>query len=284
MPTTLSDGRLFFAAGGKRQNPAFGMIRNRTFDGQSFYHAGQLNYTAQWHRSLTLQSAYTFSKSIDDDSVTFAHNESSNSIGIPVNNPRFNRALSNFDVRHSFVTNTQWLTPARTSGWAQLISSWRLGGVISVASGLPFSATLGYDAARTLTGRPDRLGGQRPDLKPGASNNPVTHDPLRWIDPSAFQRPVPGFLGNLGRNTISGPGLFQADLFLGRVFHPPWTGDHVKIDFRAEAYNATNHANFDLPDPSRMQVFSSSSTPEDVGRITSAGPSREIQFGIKVVF
>lgn len=284
VPQVLPDGRLFFPAGSKRQNPAFGMIRNRTFDGQSFYQAGQLNFNGQWRRGLSLQSAYTFSKSIDDDSVTFAHNESSNSIGIPVNNPRFNRALSNFDVRHSFVTNTQWLAPTRSSGWSRLLSAWRIGGVVSVASGLPFSATLGYDAARTLTGRPDRLGGQRPDLRPGASNNPVTHDPLRWIDPSAFQRPVPGFLGNLGRNTITGPGLFQADLFLGRVFRPPFTGDRVKIDFRAEAYNATNHTNFDLPDPSRMQVFSSTSTPEDVGRITSAGPSREIQFGMKVVF
>ncbi|MGJ5819354.1 TonB-dependent receptor [Paludibaculum fermentans] len=284
VPTTLPDGRLYWPAGGKRLNPAFGMIRNRTFDGQSFYQAGLLNFTGQSRRGLTWQAAYTFSKSIDDDSVTFAHNESSNSIGIPVNNVRFNRGLSNFDLRHTFVANTQWLSPRLRSNWGRLFSTWRIGGVITRTTGLPFSATLGYDAARTLTGRPDRLGGQRPNLAPGASNNPVTHNPLRWIDPSAFQRPTPGFLGNLGRNTITGPDLFQSDLFLGRIFHPSWAGDRVRLDFRAEAYNATNHTNFDLPDPTRMQVFSSNSTPEDVGRITSAGPSREIQFGLKVVF
>jgi outer membrane receptor for ferrienterochelin and colicin len=283
-PTVLPDGRLYFPAGGKRQNPAFGMIRDRTFDGQSFYQAAQLNYTGQWRQGLGLQVAYTFGKSMDDDSVTFAHTEAANSIGIPVNNPRFNRGLSNFDVRQAFVTNTQWQLPMRSSGWSRLWSAWRLGGIVSLSSGLPFSATLSYDAARTLTGRPDRLGGQRPDLKPGVSGSLITHDPNRWVDVSAFQRPVDGFLGNLGRNTLSGPGLFQADVFLGRMFNLPWTGERAKLDFRIEAYNATNHTNFDLPDPTRMQVFSRTSMPEDVARITSAASSREIQIGVKVLF
>ena len=284
VPTVLPDGRLYFPAGGKRLNPAFGMIRNRTFDGRSFYNAAQAGFHGQIRRGLLYQASYTFSKSIDDDSVTFAHNESSNSIGIPVNNPRFNRGLSNFDQRHVFASNVLWQLPSRTAGWAPLWSHWRVGGLIAASSGLPFSATLSYDAARTLTGRPDRLGGQRPDLRPGASNNPVTGDPNRWIDPSAFMRPVPGFLGNLGRNTIIGPSLFQADLYLARQFAVPHLRERARLDFRIEAYNATNHTNFDLPDPTRMQVFSQTSTPEDVGRITSAGPSREIQIGIRLLF
>ena len=284
VPVVLPDGRLYFPAGSQRLNPAFGMIRNRTFDGQSFYQAAQAGFQQNLRRGFQFQAAYTFGKSIDDDSATFAHNESDNSIGIPVNNPRFNRGLSNYDVRHVLVLNGQWEAPRFGGVAGALASDWRVGGIFTYGSGLPFSATLSYDAARTLTGRTDRLGGQRPDLAAGASNNPVTGDPNRWFDPSAFARPVPGFLGNLGRNTMTGPGLVQMDAFLARQFNVPHAGERARLEFRIEAYNCSNHTNFNLPDPSRMQVFSRTSTPEDVGRITSAGASREIQMGVKLLF
>ncbi len=284
VPVTLPGGLLYFPTKGKRLNPAFGMIRNRTFDGQSFYQSAQLAFQLREWKSLQLQSAYTFSKSIDDDSVTFAHSEADNSIGIPVNNPRFNRGLSNFDVRQHFAVTGQWQAPTKAGGIERIWSNWRIGTIVTLATGLPFSATLSYDAARTLTGRPDRLGGQRPDLVPGASTDPVTGDPNRWFDPAAFQRPRDGFLGNLGRNTMTGPGFFQTDIFVARQFSVPGAGERLKLDFRVEAYNATNHTNFDLPAPARTQVFSRTSTPEDVGRITSAEPSREIQIGVKLLF
>jgi hypothetical protein len=284
VPITLPGGLLYFPAKGKRLNPAFGMIRNRTFDGQSFYQSAQFAFQLRSWKGLQLQSAYTFSKSIDDDSVTFAHSEADNSIGIPVNNPRFNRGLSNFDVRRHFAVTAQWQAPTKTRSIERIWSNWRIGTIVTLSTGLPFSATLSYDAARTLTGRPDRLGGQRPDLVPGASTNPVTGDPNRWFDPAAFQRPKDGYLGNLGRNTMTGPGFFQTDLFVARQFSVPGDGERLKVDFRVEAYNATNHTNFDLPAPARTQVFSRTSTPEDVGRITSAEPSREIQIGVKLLF
>jgi len=281
---TLADGRLYFPPTGGRLNPAFGMIRNRRFDGQSFYQAGQVSYRLPLRAGFSLQSSYTFSKSIDDDSAFFAHTEADNSIGIPVDNPRFNRGLSNFDVRHHFVTNAQYEVPSRgRSGWARLWEGWRIGPLATLASGVPFSVTLSYDAARTLTGRPNSLGGQRPDLRPGATHC-VTGDPRRWYDPGCFSRPQPGFLGNLGRNTLTGPGLASVDFVLARRIRLRSAGEGPSLDFRVEAYNALNHANFDLPAPARTQVFSATSVPEDAGQITSAGPSREIQVGAKFTF
>lgn len=140
VPTILPDGRPYRPVGGKRFNPSFGMVRTRTFDGQSFCQAGLVNFTGQWRRGLTLQPACTFSLSIDDDSVTFAHTESSTSIGIPVNNVRFNRGLPDFDLRHSFVTNARRLTPKMASRWAGLHRKFRIGGGVSPATVMPLPA------------------------------------------------------------------------------------------------------------------------------------------------
>jgi hypothetical protein len=61
-------------------------------------------------------------------------------------------------------------------------------------------------------------------------------------------------------------------------------GEQSSVDFRFEVFNLFNRVNFALPDPQRMEIFDRSSTREDVGRITNAGASREIQFGIKFRF
>lgn len=151
-------------------------------------------------------------------------------------------------------------------------------------TGSPFSALLGYDAARTRTIWTGGVAGQRPDLAPAAGSNPVTGDPLRWFDPSAFVRPVEGFLGNVGRNTLRGPGLDNLDAALVRQIALPGINEAARLDLRAEFFNTLNHTNFDLPTERRMQVFNRDSAPDDVGRIASAGPSREIQVGLKLVF
>ncbi len=285
-PEVLPDGRLFFPANGKKLNPNFGMIRDREFNGHSFYDGLQAYLEKRWHRGFQFQASYSFGKSIDDDSTTYARTDSTNSIGIPIaGDHKFNRGLSDFDARHSFVWSGLWEAPSPSRGLAHvLFGGWRAGSIVTLSSGMPFSVTLSYDAARTKTSRPDYRGGQRPDLRFGASNNPVTGNPDQWFDPGAFQRPVDGFLGNLGRNTIIGPGLATVDVGLTRQFGLRRFREGARLEFRAEGFNALNHTNFNLPDPSRLQVFSATSTPEDVGRITSAGPSREIQLGLKLVF
>ena len=285
-PVILPDGRRFYPQDGQKPNPNFSMIRNRLFDGQSFYHALQTAVEGRFSPAVQWQAVYTWAKNIDDCSATFAQTEADNAIGIPVNGDhKFNRGLSNHDVRHHFTGNAVVSLPApRRAAFKRLLGEWQLSTIVALAAGVPFSATLEYDAARTRTARPSRLGGQRPDLRPGASNNPVTGDPARWFDPGAFQRPADGFLGNLGRNTMIGPGLASWDVELSRQFALPRLGERARLQWRLEAFNLPNHANFDLPTPERMQVFTSTSVREDAGRITSAGASREIQFGVKLTF
>jgi hypothetical protein len=263
------------------------MIRDRLFEGHSFYHGLQLEHVRRWNDSFHFQGSYTFSRSIDDSSSTFAQTEAVNSIGIPLNgNSRFNRGLSNHHLKHRLIANGGWILPSPEGSnvAAALFGGWQAGLIALYTSGLPFTATLDYDAARTGTSRPDFRGGQRPDLRPGASNSPVTGNPDRWFDPGSFVPPVCGFLGDLGRNTILGPGFANLDFSMAKGIMIPELREGARLELRFEFFNLLNTTNFDLPESERMHVFDASGIPEDVGRITGAAPAREIQVGLKLIF
>lgn len=286
IPEIQPDGRLYFPANGTKMNPNFSLLRVRNFDAQSFYHGLSLRLERRFRRGLQVSAGYAYAKSIDDSSNYLSISEASNTGLLPVNgNPRFNRGLSGHDVRHALVVNGVWDIPFRGPRAARAVfGGWQAAGIATYNSGLPTSAWLGYDGARTRTAETDRRSGQRPDLAPGAPRNLVTGDPNGWIDLSAFRRPEPGYLGNLGRNTIIGPDLFSADVsLLKRVALARW-GEGASLDFRFEFFNVTNRVNFEMPDSARMEIFTTTGVREDAGLISSAGNPRQIQFGVKLRF
>ena len=285
-PELLPDGRLYFPADGERINSMFGRIRDRRFEAHTFYHALNTQFRRRFTKGLQGQLSYSFSKSIDDSSNFFSTTEGANSISLPVNEqPRFNRGLSAHDVRHYFVANGVWEIPIRDGhGWRLILGGWQASTIVTYASGLPTTARLAYDAAGTQTSSNDEESGQRPNLLQGRSNNPVTGDPNGWVDVTAFSVPAPGYLGDLGRNTIIGPDLASVDFSLVKRMKLLRLSDSAEIDFRFEAFNLFNRTNFDLPTVERMAIFDEDGVSEDAGRITSAGPSRELQFGLKLRF
>ena len=125
---------------------------------------------------------------------------------------------------------------------------------------------------------------ERPDLKPGANNNPVLsdgRDPTRYYDSSGFAVPTLGFFGNLGRATVIGPGLATVDFSFAKN---TTVTERVKVQFRAEAFNALNRANFSAPDST---VFRSAAgiPSATAGRINSVSTtSRQVQFAMKILF
>ena len=112
----------------------------------------------------------------------------------------------------------------------------------------------------------------------------MTGDPNGWIDVTAFSAPAPGYLGNLGRNTVIGPDLATVDFALVKRVSLPQLGDSGSLDFRFESFNLFNRTNFDLPTVDRMAIFDEDGVSEDAGRITNAGRGRELQFGLKIRF
>lgn len=278
-----------FAAG--PLNPARGTVALLSSDASSFYNSLQVALNGQFGRGISLQARYTYSKSVDDAST--GPNGGSTQFGLLRTQER---ALSDFDIRHRLAANYFWTPPfgQGSSGLgAALLGGWRLGGIVSYRTGVPTTIgvnvrTPGYLFAPT-----------RPNLIAGQSNNPTEGvstgcsgieegrelgTPDLYYDPCAFSLPAPGTLGNLGRNTVIAPSVFNADVSLQKEFS---IDSQKRLQFRAEIFNLLNHSNFSGNQGSTAVVFSGSSgrRSSSAGRLSqSATTARQLQFALRLSF
>lgn len=201
-------------------------------------------------------------------------------------NPSGDRSLSKLHSSQSFALSWVYEFPgtAALSGLAgRILGGWKLNGIWSANSGTPFSANLNFDNAADLGEGTN----QRPDLVSGRKNNPINPDnPDQYFDPSAFVAPPPRTYGNLGRNTLIGPGYANLDLGVAKDFALARLGESAALQFRTEFFNILNRAQFANPGSGNLRVFS---TPTRViptaGKITStAATNREVQFGLKLIW
>jgi hypothetical protein len=155
------------------------------------------------------------------------------------------------------------------------LGGWQLDGIVTLLSGFPFTPQVGSNRS----GDGDTRNPDRPSLNPAFSGPVILGQAVQWFNPSAFVLPAFGTYGNLGRGTYSGPGLTNLDL---SVLKDTRVSDKVKIQFRAEFFNALNHTNLGTPNAT---VFSNGAVSSSAGIITAtATTSRQIQFGLKLVF
>ena len=280
IPVVQPDGSLFFPVGSTRRNPAFNSMRLRTTDGASWYDGLVAGANRRFSGGLSMQASYTYGNSRDEGSQAVGSGDFNNSFQPPYwQIPSLNKGPSDFDIRHNFTVNSTWELPfgRSSSGVVHgVLGGWQLSNVVTARSGVPFTPMLGFDRARALP----RSGGagQWPDLVAGCSSNPVTGDPNQWFDVRCFALPAAGTIGNLGRNTVRGPRYAAWDLALFKNF----TLGGTRLQFRAEGFNITNHANFGLPNTT---VFNSSGLVSNAGQITTiVGTARQFQFGVKMNF
>ena len=290
--TTAPDGHLQFPTTGtiQRINPAYSRIASTFWDDYSTYHSLVANVNKRFSKGLFLNAAYTWSKSIDLGSNTFSDNESTNTSGSPYAFlPSLQKGVSDFDISHALVLNASWTIPAPASlrGFSRaLLAGWEMGGIFTARTGPPFTVTLQTDRARTGDSRVrSSSGGQRPDYNPapGCSVNAINPgNPSNYIRTECFSWPKLGQLGNLGRNTLRGPGLEDLDYSIFKNWRL-WR-ERTTLQFRAEAFNLLNHANFQAP---KTKIFDGSGNViSNAGQLPSptATSEREIQFGLKLNF
>jgi Carboxypeptidase regulatory-like domain len=267
--TIAPDGHLLFPTnpalknGGSIQkiNPNYSRIAATVWDDFSNYHSLIVDLNKRFSHGLFFKAAYTWSKSMDGGSNTFSDNESTNTSGSPYAFlPALQRGVSDFDITHRFVFSYNWSIPAPSSltGVSKaLLGGWELGGIFTAQSGAPFTVTLTTDQARTGDSRVrSTSGGQRPDYNPapGCSVNAINPgNPLNYIKTECFSFPALGTLGNLGRNTLRGPGLQDVDASLFKNW--PLRHDRTRLQFRIEAFNLFNKANFQAP---KVKIFDGS--------------------------
>jgi hypothetical protein len=289
----------------------------------------------RYSSGLSLGLQYTWGHSLG----TSAGSNEAITAGNPFN---FNadHGSNNFDIRQSFNASALYDLPVgkgrkymRTAsrGVDAVLGGWQLGGIVNARSGVPVDVLITrpdiayrdtrngniysspfVDSTGQVVTLPviNTLGGgnsrnvRRPDIVAGADPYLHTGNKLQWLNPAAFSLPAPGTFGNSMRNGLTGPGLAQFDLTLGKKFR---IHEAANVEFRTEIYNIINHANFSNPSNLRIaqgipsgpsasglqpgQAFSAANAGSNFGVLTSTvsnqiglGTNRQLQLSLRLNF
>jgi len=300
-----------------RPNQQFGVITYLDNSGDSNYHAAQFTLRRRFSSGLGISMAYTFGKSIDNQSVDPVGASSGGGLSTTnsrtptdIRDFRQERARSDFDRTHVFTGATVWEVPLgrgrRFLGSShgivnQVLGGWTINTIYTIMSGEPFAVRSG---SFTANGSHESRAGVQIPIKPQLQElpgqtfaGPVLFKPVTLttcgVDPSqAFCLPAPGQEG-AGRNIFTAPSYWNVDLGFIKTFA---ITERVKVQFRTEMFNAFNHANFDNPrdasvgSPSiQSSVFAQTCcaavAPPSTQTIVQTGEAaRVIQFALKVQF
>lgn len=239
---------------------------------QSWYDAGYINVRRRYSRGLTFLANHTWAKDLSD-APDFRSPMFESSIPQNDNNLEAERGPA-CDIRHRFAVSAVYDLPAwDRSGVVRAISKdWHLSTVYQVQTGFPFTISVFGDTANSGT-----VLGENP-IRANLTGQPIftsgTRTAAQWFNVAAFAAPPAYTFGNVGRNSVYGPGMQTLDLALVRDFS---LTERAKFQFRGEFFNALNHTNLGTPD--RFV-----NTPQ-FGTITQATtPGREIQLSARLSF
>jgi len=238
-----------------------------------------------------LRGVYTWSRALDDgDSLNATAAANAPAL---VSNPfdlKADYGLATYDVRHIAVISSTYELPFgkgkplanSLSGWGNaLAGGWSVNSIVTIQSGFPFTPQLSYNPSNNG----DTRNPVRPFINPNFRGPIILGSTTQWFNPSAFLAPqVPpngnlGFYGNLGRNTLIGPGLATWDF---SAIKNTRLSERLNLQFRAEIFNLLNRANFNTPN---LIAFTPTGVSGSAGVITSTSTtSRQIQLGLKLVW
>jgi carboxypeptidase family protein/TonB-dependent receptor-like protein len=287
-----------------RPNQQFGVITYIDAGGDSYYHAAQFTLRKRFEKGVLFGAAYTFGKSIDNQSVDPVGASSGGGLSTtnsrtPTNirNWRGERSRSDFDRTHVFTASGVWELPVGKgkrldagNGFVNtVIGGWALNGIYTFMTGEPFSVTSGVRTANfSHVSRADVI---KP-VKATLQEKTGIAGPVLFADNSAFAIPAPGSDG-AGRNIFTSPSYWNVDLSIVKSFQ---LSERFKLDFRMEMFNAFNHANMDNPRDASTGSPSITSTvfgqtccaavaPPTTQTIIQTGEAaRVIQFALKLKF
>ena len=250
----------------------FGNINQVNSNGNSNYNALWVTLDRHFSHGLQFLSSYTFSKSLDYNSLSTGETY----VLQNAYNPRGDYGPSEFDVRHRFVVSGFYQLPFKAN---RLVGGWEVGTVVQAQTGNPLNPTVAINPGVSLTVRPDVIGPIQ-----------VTGDPAGWFGTGAqfaaeFATPCVGTTchpGSLSRDAITGPGFVNTDF---SVIKNTKLTEKFNLQFRGEMFDIFNHPNFGNPG----LTFTPTST--TFGKITSTrfptgdfGSARQIQFALKLLF
>jgi hypothetical protein len=271
-------------------NPFVNKLSEQMFNATTSYNAFNVSLVKRAARGLTFKTNYTFAKAFDYNSANSSNGATNQTKSIlNIYNLKLSKGIAAFNLRHQFNANFAYQLPfgegqrfgGSAKGWVdKLIGGWQWNGIVAVQSGFPLTPQVGANVSGT--GDTDN-----PDVP---NHNPAFSGPVilgtdgfkksgHYYNPAAFSLPLSGTFGNVQRGELTGPRLITFDTSLFKKID---ISERFSLQFRAEAFNIFNHANFGEPNAVNFQGNNISSS---AGVITNtATTSRQIQFALKLIF
>jgi hypothetical protein len=299
--TVLANGTIFYPTIIKA-NAALAKTTSWWSGGSGNYNALTVDLRHDLSHGLQFRANYTWSKNLDDGSAWSTSVSSNTPAFLEVPSlPHLDYGPAATDVRSlasvnatynlpvgngkAFLSNTGKLT-------GNLISGWSLSTIANLQTGFPFSPQLGYNP----TGSGDSRNPVRPDINPAFTGSLYTHGTTaqkatQYFNPNAFSAPAYGDVGNARRDSLVGPSFADWDLAL---LKDTQLTERTRLQFRADFFNILNHTNLSIPNEivySAGPTQGTTATQTTVATLGSPGvitatanPSRQIQFGLKLLF
>jgi hypothetical protein len=261
----------------RRVYPNFGFIGSINSGVNSNYNSGQFELEKRMSYGLSFQTNFTWSQALNN----FGPNNQEFLFGIGgINTCGCGRSLdygpdAGDDSKVFRLSGNYAFPHIPVKGITdKAVNGWNLSYITNWQSGFPFTPFAEDD--NSFSG----MGNDRPDitvanisdtkLNPHRSHSALINE---WFNTSDFVPNAIGTYGNIGKDSMFGPGLFTTDFALlknGKV------GESVNYEFRAEFYNAFNNVNFGAPDFGLQD--------SNFGQISSAGDPRILQMALKIKF
>jgi hypothetical protein len=276
--------------GTKRPNPFLSAGFFWLTEGNSSYNALEVDVTHRISKGLEFRGNYTWSKNLDINSgLTGAQANNQAQMVLDRNDLRRDWGPSALNTASQASVSASYELPfGHSQRWlndvsrveSKFVSGWQLNGIGTFLSGFPFTPLIGANRS----GDGDTRNPDRPSLNPSFTGPVVTGKPNQWFNPAAFVVPTPGTYGNLGRGTLTGPGLADVDFSL---FKNTSITEKTNLQFRAEFFNILNRSNYGPPSTTVFSITPGAppAVSPSAGLITTTATfPRQIQLGLKLIF
>jgi hypothetical protein len=277
----LAPNSLNSSASGSQQTsiPNVQQFLYETFGAASIYNGLQVTLRRQFHSGFSMSGNFTWAKSIDDAASVggAGRNVPQNSFDLQAE-----RARSNFDIRNRLVVNHTYEFPFgeqrhflnRGGAVARVIGNWQISGVTTLQTGGPLTAQVAGNQSN------NNGSGAFASERPNATGLPISlpradRSTLDFFNTAAFALPASGQLGTAGRNTITGPGMVNFNMSLGRFFTFS-REKNLRARFSIDTSNTFNHPNY--------SGVATTINAQNFGWVTSVGSMRAVTLSLRMNF
>jgi hypothetical protein len=288
-----------------RPYQGYGGFSQQIFEGNSSYHSLQVTANKRFSRGVQFGVSFTHSKALGyaegDSTSTSGVPSGSNAVARYLDRKIWNYGLMSYDRPNLLTFNFLWDVPklgrvVPNPVVKAIFDGWQLSDITTFAPGSPLTISMTTNPTVNFFGS-----GEGDGSKPLLVGNPTLpssqRDITSWFNVGAFAEPVPltaaqcasgtcpaityGNIGNTPNGVVRGPGRQTWNTAIFKTFK---FGERMRIQFRAEAYNAFNHTNFNAVDTTIQYNAAGVNTRTSASNVTSARDPRIMQFALRINF